>query len=163
MKILDSSLIIAIYDEICQPELIDKIIQLGHSIVIPSNVCDEILEDSTFVEISRLVEQGKIQILTQNTKEEIVLFQKKSPGLGRGESDVILSYQKLRNGSNEIYCVLDDKIARRKAVQLDIRFTGLLGILIMMKKRNIIDSEEANSISKRLQSSKFRMPRNFFI
>ena len=52
MKILDSSLIIAILDEICQPELIDKIIQLGHSVAIPISVRDEILGDSELVDIT---------------------------------------------------------------------------------------------------------------
>lgn len=163
MKILDSSLIIAIFDEICQPELIDKIIQLGHSIAIPASVHYEIREDPAFTDIIRLVEQDKIQILTQNTKEEISMFQKKSPGLGLGESDVMLSYQKLRKSNSKMYCVLDDKIARRKAAQLDIQFTGLLGLLKRMKEKNIIDSEEVNNIGHRLHASKFRMPHNFFI
>lgn len=163
MKILDSSLLIAIFDEICKPELIDKIIQLGHSIAIPASVYDEIREDSAFADIIRLVEQDKIQILTQNTKEEIVIFQKNFPGLGLGESDVMLSYQKLQNGNDRMYCILDDKTARRKAAQLNIQFTGLLGLLKRMKERNIIDSDEVNNIGDRLQASKFRTPPNFFI
>ena len=163
MKILDSSLIIAIFDEICKPELIDKIIQLGHSITIPASVHYEIRKDSAFSDIIRLVEQDKIQILTQNTKEEITTFQKKFPGLGLGESDVLLSYQKLQNGNERMYCVLDDKTARRKAAQLNIQFTGLLGLLKLMKERNIIDPDEVNDIGDRLQASKFRIPPNFFI
>ena len=163
MKILDSSLLIAIFDEICKPELIDKIIQLGHSIAIPASVYDEIREDSAFADIIQLVEQDKIQILTQNTKEEITTFQKKFPGLGLGESDVMLSYQKLQDGNDRMYCILDDKTARRKAMQLNIQFTGLLGLLKRMKERNIIDSDEINNIGNRLQASKFRIPPNFFI
>lgn len=163
MKILDSSLIIAIFDEICQPELIDKIIQLGHSIAIPASVHDEIREDSAFTDIMWLIKQDKIQVLTQNTKEEISMFQKKFPGLGLGESDVMLSYQKLQNSNERIYCILDDKIARRKAAQLNIPFTGLLGLLKRMNERNIIDPEEVSNICDRLHASKFRMPPNFFI
>lgn len=64
MKILDSSLIITIFDEICKPELIDKIIQLEYSIAIPTSVYNEIREDSAFADIIRLVGQDKIQILT---------------------------------------------------------------------------------------------------
>lgn len=163
MKILDSSLIIAIFDEICQPELIDKILQLGHSIAIPTSVYDEICNDSAFAGIMRLIKQDKIQILTQNTKKEISMFQKKFPGLGLGESDVMLSYQKLQNSNDRIYCILDDKIARRRAAQLSMPFTGLLGLLKRMKERNIIDPVEVRNIGDRLRTSKFRMPPNFFI
>lgn len=76
MKILDSPLLITIFDEICKPELIDKIIQLEYSIAIPASVYNEIREDSAFADIILLVGQDKIQILTQNTKEEITIFQK---------------------------------------------------------------------------------------
>ena len=163
MKILDSSSIIAILDEVHQPELIDKITQLGHSIAIPVSVHDEILGDSELTDIIQLIRQDKITVLTQNTKEEIAIFQKKFPGLGLGESDVMLSYQKLQHGNARVYCVLDDRIARRMATQLNIQFIGLLGLLKMMKERNILDSEEASNIISRLQRSTFRMPRNFFI
>ena len=163
MKILDSSSIIAILDEICQPELIDKIIQLGHSIAIPATVRDEILKNSEFTHIIQLIEQGKIIALTQNTKKEIIMFQKRSPGLGLGESDVMLSYQKLQNDNAGVYCVLDDRIARRVAKQLNIQFTGLLGLLRIMKNRDILDTKEISHISTRLQGSAFRIPRNFFI
>ncbi len=64
MKILDSSLIITIFDKICKPKLIDKIIQLEYSIAIPAGVYNEIREDSAFADIIRLVGQDKIQILT---------------------------------------------------------------------------------------------------
>ncbi len=48
MKILDASTIIAVFNEIDCPELIDKIIQLGHDLVLPSHILySELLDKST--------------------------------------------------------------------------------------------------------------------
>lgn len=38
MKILDATFIIALFDEIHRPDLIDKILLLGHDLVVPSHV-----------------------------------------------------------------------------------------------------------------------------
>ena len=66
MKILDASTIIAVFNEINCPELIDKIIQLGHDLAIPSHVMNsELLDKSTLKIANRFIQQDKIQILNQ--------------------------------------------------------------------------------------------------
>ncbi len=73
MKILDSSTIIAVFNEINCPELIDKIIQLGHDLAIPSHIINsELLDKSTLKITNEFIEQNKIKILNYNTIEEII-------------------------------------------------------------------------------------------
>ena len=77
MKILDATTIIAIFNEIGCPDLIEKILQLGHELAIPSHIMKSELLDRTTLKITRnLVQKEKIQILEKNSIEEIKEFQK---------------------------------------------------------------------------------------
>ena len=123
MKILDASTIIAIIHEINRPDLIDKILKLGHKLVIPSYIIkSELLDKSTHEIICKCIKQKKIHVLEKNSFGEIQEFQKKFLGLGLGECDCILSYKKLNDNGEKYYCILDDKKARGKASEL-IKYT----------------------------------------
>ena len=159
MKILDASTIIAVFHEINCPELIDKIILLGHDLAIPSHVMNsELLDKSTLKITNGFIQQDKIQILNQNTIEEIREFRKDFPGLGLGECDSMLSYQKISKGKDKVYCIFDDAKARSKASELNIEFTGLIGLLKLMKARNIMDFNEIEDVVVMLKKSNFRFP-----
>lgn len=99
MKILDATAVIAIFNEINYPDLIDKILELGHELAIPSYVMKRELLDESTVRITRkFIKQGKIQILDENPIAEIRKFQRDFPGLGPGECDSMLANQSC-NGS----------------------------------------------------------------
>ena len=85
-------------------------------------------------------------------------MQKDFPGLGLGECDSILSYQKLNNKEEKVYCILDDGKARAKAFELDIQFTGLIGLLRLIKDRKIMNSQEIDEVVNMLEKSNFRFP-----
>ena len=79
------------FNEIDCPELIDKIIQLGHDLVLPSHILhSELLDKSTLKITNEFIKQNKIKILNHNTIEEIREFQKDFSGLG--ECDSMLSF-----------------------------------------------------------------------
>jgi len=159
LKILDATTIIAIFHEISCPKLIEKIEQLGHELAIPSNIMKrELLDEITLQTTKKYVRSKTIQILNSNTIEEIREFQKDSPGLGLGECDSMLTYQKMRAANQTVYCILDDGKARSKASELGIEFTGLIGLLKMMKQRNVMSREEIDDVVKSLKKSSFRFP-----
>lgn len=164
MKILDATTIIAIFSEINCPDLIEKILQLGHELVIPSHIMKSELLDKTTLKITQsFVEKEKIQILEKNSIEEIKEFQKDFPGLGLGECDSMLSYQKLTSKEEKAYCILDDRKARTKASELKIEYTGLIGLLKMIKEREIMNSEEICEVVKMLKKYNFRFPADVVI
>ena len=159
MKILDATTIIAIFNEIKCPKLIEKIGQLGHELAVPSNIMKrELLDKTTLQTTEKYVQSKTIQILNNNTVEEILEFQKDYPGLGLGECDSMLTCQKMRVAKQTVYCILDDGKARSKASELGIEFTGLIGLLKMMKKRNVMSPEEIDDVVKLLKKSNFRFP-----
>ncbi len=67
----------------------------------------------------------------------------------------MLSYQKLRNDGEKAYCVLDDRSARNAAADLGICFTGLIGLLIMIRDKNIMSQSEVDMVIQELRDSGF--------
>ncbi len=164
MKIIDSTTIIAIFNEIKCPALICKILELKHEIVITSHVLNnELLDETTYVGVNDFVEKKQIRISDLNSVEEVTDFQKNHPGLGMGECDSMLTYQKVRNSETNTYCILDDGPARTKADYLNIKHTGLLGLLKIMAEKGIMTKNEANDIVNMLIRSNFRIPTDFVI
>ena len=141
MKILDATTVIAIFNEINCPELVDKILELGHELAIPFHVWkDELLDKKTSKGTQRFVMEGKIKILKRNSLEEIQKFQKKYPYpiVGLGECDAMLLYEKLNGDGNKVYCILDEKKVRARASILGIEHTGLIGLLKRLKDKKIM-------------------------
>ena len=164
MKILDATTIIAICNEIHCPGLIEKIALLGHDLAIPAHIVEsELLDKNTRKTTERYVHYNTIQVLKKNTIEEVREFQKDFPGLGLGECDSMLAYQKLREDGERVYCILDDGKAREKAAELEITFTGLVGLLQMMKQKNVMSHDEIDKVVKLLKDSNFRFPADVVI
>lgn len=163
MKILDASNIIAIFGKIDRPDLIDKILRLGHDLAVPHHVINELLDTATRMTVTCMIRKRKMQVLRQNSIADIQKFQRHFPGLGPGECDVMLSYQKLRRLGRTVYCILDDGKARARAADLQIEFTGLLGLLAMLKSKNILNSSEYRIIIELLDDSDFRFPKSAVI
>ena len=103
------------------------------------------------------VQSGKIQILKNNPVKEILEFKNDFPRLGMGECYSMLAYQKLQDAGEVVYCILDDHKARKIAKELGIKFTGLIGLLLMMKQKDMI-SYEFDKVVKLLKDSNFRFP-----
>ena len=141
------------------PELIEKIGLLGHVLAIPSYIVKyELLDKNTGKITEMYVQSGKIQILNENTAEEILEFLKDFPQLGMGECYSMLAYQKLRATGKQVYCILDDYDARKNATELGIKFTGLIGLLLMLKQKDMMSSYEFDKVVKLLKDSNFRFP-----
>ena len=161
MKILDSSVLIGMFDDINRPDIFDDILKLGHELVITKYVLKELLAKHSNIYVQKLLKEGKLRLLEENLIEEIRVFQEQIYKLEDGETDVILTCQKLGGYQNNVYCILDDKDARKAALKLDIKFRGLWGLLDMLEERGIKSSDEVKEIKTLLKDSNFRTPRDF--
>jgi predicted nucleic acid-binding protein len=74
--------------------------------------------------------------------------------LGKGESACIVLYKEI----SADLLILDDLKARKTAQNLDIKLTGLLGILKMARKKQLISS--LSDIFNGLEKANFRISRN---
>ncbi len=161
MKILDASVLIGIFDLINRPDVFDDILKLGHELVIPKYVQKEVDAKALNIDVQKLIKEGKLTYSERNSFVEIMNFKLTTSKLKEGEIDVILTYLKLGGYENSVYCVLDDGDARKSALKLKIKHTGLIGLIIMLEDKGIKSFDEADEILTLLYNSRFHMPKDF--
>ena len=138
----DASSLIAILDELGRPDLIDRILELGDALAVAGHGRSELRSRGAREGVERMAREGKIRIFAASTAAELSRIKEEFPSLGPGESDTLLLHERVRPQGRS-YCMLDDRGARRAAKSLGVPFTGLLGLLALLKKRGIIDGREA--------------------
>ena len=163
MKILDSSVMIGILDELDRPDLIDKILELGHDLAVPKYVVETELGGKVQSRVREMAESGKIEILGECSAKDLDDVLTTFPGMGRGEYHVMQSYRKMVVEGHKAYCILDERKAGSYASKTDIKYTGLIGLLRMLKNRQILNERDAEGIGAALKDSGFRTPRDFVI
>lgn len=158
LKILDSTFIIAVLGDLKRPELIECILKLNHDLAISNSVYCEVLQGPYARLCTKLIGEKKFKVENVNKRSELIDLQKTHPYLGLGEIDTILTYEKLA-GHDRAFCILDDKQARRVAKSRNVSFTGTLGILCLMRDRQIFSENEFQEIVDLLRRSGFRLPK----
>lgn len=155
---LDSSAVIALLDDLDRPDLIDSLLKLGHVLAIPGRVMEgELLRAKVRKRVDELARQGKVTILKGSTPEDFRAFQSIARGLGLGESDAMIVCKKAQR-QGKVYCILDDGRARSRAAKNGVPFTGVLGLLRLLKDRGIVEGSEIDEIVAELRRSSFRVP-----
>ena len=162
MIIFDASPLIAIFNGIKRPDVFEDISKLDDKLVITEYVFLELRDPNTITSVKKLLQESKIELLNKNTIDEIQKFRIGVKKIQNGEADVILTYQKLKF-KNNVYCILDDYDARRVATLLNIKYTGLLGLLQKLGDEKIKSPDEINEIVTLLKRSTFRIPEEFTI
>ena len=155
-------MLIAIFDELGRPDLVDRILELGHALAVAGHARSELRSKGAREGVERMAREGKIRIFAAGTAAELSRIKEEFPSLGPGECDTLLLHERVRSQGRS-YCILDDKRARQAAKSLGVPFTGLLGLLVLLKKRGIISGREAGEIVKDLRRAGFRMPKNVVI
>lgn len=159
---MDTSVLIGIISELGRPDLIDSILKLGHTLAIAGHVWGELRGKEIREEVEGMVRQGKIRIFAASMATDIEALREDYPDLGPGESDTLALYERVRPHGKS-YCILDDRQARSAAKRLGVPFTGLLGLIVLLRDRRIIGRSEASEIVKDLRRAGFWMPAGFSI
>ena len=154
MKILDTTVLIAIFQDIDCPDLIDGLFKLGHDLIVTSHVMDELRDRDASQAAERFVRENKLQIYRENSTGEVESFKKNARHLGLGECSSILAWQKLHM-VHKAYCIFDDRRARKRAESMGIRCKGLVGLLKLMRDRNILTLVEYRHVLTALKNSRF--------
>ncbi len=161
MKILDSSPVIAFYTELDEPKILHKFTELGYELRIPKSVLKEIENGRTSDILKSNIANGNIEILASLPEEEIFHFKNRYPYLGNGEIEVILWWLKLESSVDKNYCIIDDKKARKIAEKHNVVFTGTIGLIELLLKKQAINKDKREELINKLSSSRFRMKKSF--
>ena len=156
------STLIGIISELDRPDLIDSVIKMGHTLAVAGHINFELRKSDVREVVEGMVHQGKIRVFTASTAADMAELKREFPTLGLGESDTLLLYERVHPRSKS-YCILDDRQARQAAKTRGIPFTGLLGLLTLLKERGIVGGSEARGIVEDLKRGGFWMPADFVI
>jgi len=157
MKVLDTSSVIAFYDELADPALLLAWTSIGHELCLPRQVFNEIGNcDRTHKLVNPDIANGKIRILDLIDGLTLSALSKRYPYLGQGEISVIATGIHLM-GSARYFCVLDDRKARDVAMKLNLPVVGTVGLLDKLVDKGHLDVSRRNECLRQLRSCGFRL------
>jgi predicted nucleic acid-binding protein len=156
LKIIDTSPLICIIEEIDEPGILDDLRQMNSVVIIPTGVKDEITLDPAMTVVDGYCTKGDYKNRSPDTGRYNTL-KNRYPNLGRGELEVMALAQELIDEGEDPLCVLDDGLARKTANSLGLRYTGIIGILKRLKDSGKISRQECINIATTLEQSPFRI------
>lgn len=155
--IADTSVIIALLERLHRPEFIRYLDSMYGKVIVPASVVKELSVKNPEL-VDKYISSGTITITNIVTVEDINEFMVKYKEMGPGESDVILTWQRLNEKGVDAKCAFDDGRARSEAKNLSVKFTGVLGLLEEFKLRGYLSNAEHGEIISKLKASDFRIP-----
>ncbi|MEL4896878.1 DUF3368 domain-containing protein [Crocosphaera sp. Alani8] len=107
--------------------------EIYHNIIIPQAVYDELIDIKAGKKINNTIKNANwIQIRAITNKQ---LVSKLEHNLDRGEAEAITLSVELKAN----LLLIDERLGRREANQLGLTVTGVLGVLLIAKKRGLIN------------------------
>ena len=126
-------------------------------VIIPQAVAEELTnsrdEDNR---ISSVLSLEWVEV-RETTNLELVAFLRNEQNLDRGEAEAIALALELK--ANEL--LIDERLGRREATRLGLSITGVLGILLIAKRRELIHKIEPVMSDLIFQAS-FRISRQLY-
>ncbi len=103
------------------------------SIVVPQSVVDECMGDQSKPGAARIQKSIQINLVSVHNDPTTDQFIQLKTFLGSGESAAITLALKLNAG-----LLVDEKLARNAAAQLNIKIIGTAGVLLLAKRKKLI-------------------------
>ncbi|MFX1538099.1 MAG: hypothetical protein ACFFDI_28220 [Promethearchaeota archaeon] len=148
--IFDTSSIIVLAEIGCLQLFCD----LLPNVYVTSKVLDEISVKPLVVKkaVQELISQGKIGVIDVPFNNATIIALYSKLGLHTGEISVLLAADK----ANDIV-IFDDAVARTVARAEGFTLTGLLGLLVQLRRSGKLSKDESLAILSAINSTNFRM------
>ncbi|CEP67109.1 Protein of unknown function DUF3368 [Moorella glycerini] len=151
MKVIaDTSMLIAL-SHLRQLDLVKK---LWSKVFIPETVYEEVLQGGSGAtgvqEVENAVKAGWLIVHKVQSNREVAFL---TTVLGPGEAEVLV----LGNELNADLLLIDEKKARRIAIQAGFEVLGVLGVINLAVSKNLIDRKEVPAIVDTLKNKGFRL------
>jgi predicted nucleic acid-binding protein len=158
MKLVDSSCIICLFNEINRPYILTHWFDKQYQIVVTQQVYGELQRNpQTKQKVDTEIKNGRIKIENLVAQNELDSLKNRYPTLGEGELSIIQAALKLNTGAKKYYAVLDDGNARKVATKLNVRLTGTFGLLKALKDKGWIDENHFKLCKEAMDKSNFRI------
>ncbi len=156
LKLLDTSSVILVLEEIGCPEIFDHCIERGHELAITQAVYSELsANEDTFGKFNDYGRISVINDISQNSGKTYEYLKKRYPGLHEGEISVLCHASSMSASNQGHYCIIDDRAARQRRDELNIRLTGSIGLLLWGKATGCFSEEECVKIYNKIKDSGF--------
>ena len=155
--IADTSVIIAPLERVRRPEIVRHLNSIYGKILVPVAVSREAGEGNQRL-VDDHIANGTIVITDIVAPKDIDAFRHGYRDMGIGESEVVLTWQRLKNMGIGAKCALDDRRARNVAKRLGVEFTGVLGLLEELELNGLLGRSEHVEVVSILKASDFRIP-----
>ncbi len=137
---------------------IEKALSLFKTSYIPETAIEEILskKDKSSESLARLLESNKlVRVKAKSTR----LFNALNKKLGKGEAEAI-AFAIENEAVNLI--ILDDHVARREALKLDLQVKGTLGLIKRLWELKEISISSTDELYQKLLAVDFRIKSDIF-
>lgn len=137
---------------------IEKALSLFKTSYIPETAIEEILskKDKSSESLARLLESNKlVRVKAKSTR----LFNALNKKLGKGEAEAI-AFAIENEAVNLI--ILDDHVARREALKLDLHVKGTLGLIKRLWELKEISISSTDELYQKLLAVDFRIKSDIF-
>ena len=153
MKIVfDSSSLILLVEKLNLRETLTKCLNAGNILIIPEKVLSEFLEKNndpgTLTYIKQTFRIEKIE----NCADLSVFLDEDS-----GEISVASIGKALRERNEEYLCIIDEKYGHKIFTSLTLETKGTIGLLLLLKERGILTSQDLKEIRNKIEKSDFRI------
>ncbi|MCL2141496.1 MAG: hypothetical protein FWH46_01250 [Methanimicrococcus sp.] len=158
LKLLDTSSIILILEEIKCPEIFNHCIERGHTLGITGAVYDELSANPNSFEHFKKYE--KISVIRNDHQKNSKTYEyltKRYHSLHEGEISVLCEAVEMSYSKSPCYCIVDDHAARKRKDELGIQLTGTIGFLLWGKKNGCFNEEECQKLHQKIKKSRFRI------
>lgn len=130
----------------------DILRDLYKNVHIPRAVFRELTENSDYVDEALAVRRADFLIIRDDISAEKVDLLRRATGLDQGESEAII----LADTNETKVLIIDESHGRAVAEQMNIKITGVIGVLIAAYKKNLLsDTQIKESVDVMRQSNRF--------
>ena len=158
----DSSFFIAIISELEEIKLLKRILDIENNrIILTKEVYNEIKDTKNSDQLMSLI-QNKIIILKKKiNNQDFENYCRENYTLNIGELSVIYIGNELKITTQDYYCIIDEKKARKLSKEENLKLCGTIGFLEYLLNLNLISKNEFKNYLKILKLKGFRLPKAY--
>lgn len=153
MKLLDTSPISLFILEIPDYDFLTELYEANESLNITNYVKNEFKETGNMEKLEEYLDKGIINLENIDYNQSLKV---RYPFLGNGELSIIQGGLNLKD-SCFYQCIIDDLAARRVAEKLNLTISGSVGLLILLKNKNLYSKDKIDEIIESIDKSNFHI------